>query len=124
MQSKPIKARCPAGKSTYLKLGQYREAVQAFQQAIQIRPDDALAYFGLGMAYSSFAQYRQAIAAFQEALRIKPEFANAHISLALVYMALHDRAAAIQQYEILKNISVEKANRLYQLINYLSQSSG
>jgi tetratricopeptide (TPR) repeat protein len=124
MQSSQNQDRWPTGKNSYCKLGQYREAVQAFQQAAMLRPDDALAHFGLGSAYCNFAQHRQAIASFQEALRIKPDFVNARISLALVYMALDDRAAAVEQYEILKGISVEKANNLFRLIFYLSQASG
>jgi tetratricopeptide (TPR) repeat protein len=111
------------GKSTYYKLGQYREAIQAFKEATRMRPDDALAYFGLGTAYYNFGQYSKAIAAFEEALRIKPNYAYAQVSLGLVYLALNDSASALKQYEVLSNTEIEKANDLFNLIYHFPWST-
>ena len=114
---------CNRGKSTYYKLGQYREAVQAFKESIRMRPDDALAYFGLGTAYCNFGQYSKAIAAFEEALRIKPDYACAQVSLGIVYLSLNDSASALEQYEVLNNIELEKANDLFKLIYHFPWST-
>ena len=52
-------------------------AIRDFDQAIQLRPEWAAAYFTLGQAHFGLAEYDAALLAYQTALRLKPEFDDA-----------------------------------------------
>ena len=69
----------------YLNLGKLEEAIIAYQQAIQIDPNHANAYFNLGLAYGRQGQLEQAIAAYQQAIQIDPNDADVYTNLGNVY---------------------------------------
>jgi TonB family protein len=52
----------------YSRIGQLQDSVTAYQQAIQLKPDFAAAYYRLGWAYSNLRQYDKALEAHQQAL--------------------------------------------------------
>jgi tetratricopeptide (TPR) repeat protein len=60
----------------YSLLGQYQQAVEEFDQAIQIDPEFAGAYYHRAVAYGLLGQYQQAIEDFDRAIQIDPEFAR------------------------------------------------
>jgi Tfp pilus assembly protein PilF len=100
----------------YEGLGRNFEAIEAFKQAIQIKPDFALAELCLGSSYDKLGLYYPAIEAYKQAVRIKPDFALAHVSLGLTYLSVGNRSMALEEYKILKELDVEKANKLFDLI--------
>ena len=51
-----------------LEAGEYQQARQLFQEAVQEGEQEMLAYRGLGMAYMGLAQYEEAEMAFEAAL--------------------------------------------------------
>jgi tetratricopeptide (TPR) repeat protein len=87
------------------------------EQALQIQPDNAQAHNDLGLAYSKSGKHREAIKAFKEAILIKPDHAEAHYNLAITYLILKDKDAALLEYNVLKNIDLERAIRLFELIH-------
>jgi len=56
---------------------QYEEALQAFEAALQIRPDEARILSNKGNALSGLGRPEEAIEAFDEALQIQPDYADA-----------------------------------------------
>ena len=54
------------------KEGRYREAVQAYNQAIQLNPQGIAAWRGLGMVYYRLGRHEFAIRCFEEVLRLNP----------------------------------------------------
>jgi tetratricopeptide (TPR) repeat protein len=79
----------------YGNLGRYTEAVEAYKQAIRLRPDDASAHFNLGdyasahfnlgHAYVKLGRYDEAIEACKQAIRLKPDLVSAHLTLGNAY---------------------------------------
>ncbi len=59
-------------------LGQYSRAIQDFDQALRLKPDDADTYDRRGMAYLGLKDYSRAIQDFDQALRLKPDDAKAY----------------------------------------------
>jgi len=99
------------------KLGRYQDAVESYNQAIRIEPDFAEAYLGLGVVYGKLGHYQDAVEAFKQAIRIKPDYADAHYSLGIAYFLTGDKGSALEEYNILKTLDMDKANKLFNLIN-------
>ena len=53
---------------------EYEEGIAAFDQALQIKPDDYEAWYNRGIALDKLGRYEEAIAAFDQALQIKPDY--------------------------------------------------
>jgi tetratricopeptide (TPR) repeat protein len=83
---------------TYGKTGKYQEAVDAYKQAIKIKPD-ADAYRNLGIAYNDLGKHQEAVDAYKQAIKIKPDFADAHYNLGKTYRYLSKHQEAADAYK-------------------------
>ncbi len=77
-------AHCNLGLA-YSKLGRHQDAIEAFKQAIIIKPDDSDVQYTLGNAYGKLGRYQDAIEAFKQAIRIKPDYSDVYYNLGLTY---------------------------------------
>jgi tetratricopeptide (TPR) repeat protein len=84
---------------SYGELGRWREATEAYKQAIRIKPDYADAHNNLGVAYSKLGRYQEAIEAFRQAIKIKTDYAEAHYNLGTTYGKLGRSQEAIDEYK-------------------------
>lgn len=98
------------------KVNRDQEAVNAFKQAIKISPDDAESHLNLGIAYGHLSLYQEALEALKQAIRINPDDPLAHYSIGIIFLSLDDRNSALQEYKILKELDLDMANRLFDLI--------
>jgi tetratricopeptide (TPR) repeat protein len=64
------------------KLGKYQNAIEAYLQALQIKPDDPDTHNNLCVAYGMIGRYPEAIASCQQALRIRPDTAEPYNNMA------------------------------------------
>jgi tetratricopeptide (TPR) repeat protein len=78
----------------YKSLSRYKDAIGAYQKAIEMAPDREVYYYYLGLLYSVEQQHDYAVIAFQNVLRINPDYVLAHSALAGVYhrMGLENKA--------------------------------
>ena len=100
----------------YERLGVYTKAIEAYKQAIRIDPDFAITYYNLGLTYYELGFYEEAIEASKQAIRIDPDYAEAHYSLGVDYFLIKDRNSALNEYKILKELDIDLANKLFDLI--------
>lgn len=84
--------------------GRLGDAVNAYRQAIRLKPDEVTAYTQLGVAYDGLKQYGEAIEAYQHAIRLKPNEAKAHYGLARAYVANGDQRLAFEQSKIASSL--------------------
>ena len=77
----------------------HREALEAYKQAIRIKPDLAEAHYNLGVAYRKLGMYKEAIKAYKQAIRIKPDDADAHYNLGVAYRKLGMNKEALEAYK-------------------------
>ena len=91
-------SRVEAGE-TALKNGQYDEAVEQFKKALEIDPESANAYRGLGRAYFKSGDKQKASEAFHEALRLNPDSAETYYDLGTTRYESGDYAAAASAFE-------------------------
>ncbi len=89
--------------NTYLDLGWDKidegkplEAVEFFQKALVLNPNDAVAYLGWGVALGNLGRYEEAIEKYQKAVEINPKLAEAYYNLACAYSRLNQKGEAIK----------------------------
>jgi len=63
---------------------------------IENHPDDAQAYFQLGLALMGLGRHREEVEAYRQAIRLKADFATAYANLSIAQDRLHDGRAAIR----------------------------
>jgi tetratricopeptide (TPR) repeat protein len=105
----------------YINSGDYHKAREAFETAIKINPDNADAYFGLGVSYLKLGDNKvvtipqlvqEAIYFFKKALILGANNSEIHYYLGLSYLALNDKETAIEEYDILEDINSDLADQL------------
>jgi len=88
----------------YLK--QYREAEQAYRQAIKLDPYNAAdAYYALGLNYRDWGQFDDEIQAYKNAIRLKPDYTVAYDRLGQRYLQQKKFAEAA---EIFKQLGAQR----------------
>ena len=50
--------------------------MEAYRQAIRLKPDYAEAHYGLGLAYANLGHWQEAVYAYRQALQLKPDYAE------------------------------------------------
>jgi tetratricopeptide (TPR) repeat protein len=58
--------------------GDYDKAIEYYHKAIELKPDDAVAYYNLGCAYDNKGDYDKAIKSYNKAIELKPDDAVAY----------------------------------------------
>lgn len=78
--------------------GRHEEAIRHYQQAADMRPNDAEIHNLLGMQHAALTQYDDAIAAYNHAIELRPGFAVAYTNLGNLYAHRGEYDNAIVQY--------------------------
>jgi tetratricopeptide (TPR) repeat protein len=67
------------------QLGKNQEAVTPYRRAIQLRPQDSIAYSNLCGVYGQLSRLGEAVETCKQAVKLKPDLAEAHNNLAWSY---------------------------------------
>jgi tetratricopeptide (TPR) repeat protein len=87
-----------AGNAHY-NAGQYKEAIAAYDRAIQLDPKDAKAYNNRATIYRFLHEYQRAIIDYSRAIELNPKYAWAYGSRGFVYSDLKEYKKAIADYD-------------------------
>jgi tetratricopeptide (TPR) repeat protein len=72
--------------NTYNQLGYYQEAIDAHQQALELRPDAASYWTNLGICYRLTGQYDKAASCYEKAISLDPDYAETYTSLGALHL--------------------------------------
>ena len=76
----------------YFKLGQYQQAIEEYDKAIKLNPNDAIGYKTRGNSYLALAQYQRAIEDYDKAIELDPNDAEARTLRQRALRALDESA--------------------------------
>ena len=111
----------------------YRDAVQAWDKALDLArswtaayPREAFAFNSLGTALLRFGEFDQSVAPFRDAIRLDPKFVPAYGNLAASLLALNrlTEARAVLQDAGDKRLDFPGARRLSYLLAFVEGDSG
>ena len=77
--------------------GEFDQATEELQKAIQNQPNYAEAHYTLGTVLKQQGKLPEAAAALREAIRLQPDFAGAHTTLAAVLRQIGDAQGAAEE---------------------------
>jgi Flp pilus assembly protein TadD len=60
-------------------MGLHGEAVEAFKEAIRLRPEWSEAYSGLGVAYNCSRRFDESVEALRRAIELTPGWAQPYV---------------------------------------------
>ncbi len=81
------------------QVGRVREALDLYQQALTLKPDDAIIHFKTGEALAAAGRFDEAIGHYRRAVELNPRFAAAHNDLGMTYARLGDAPSAARHYQ-------------------------
>lgn len=83
---------------TLLNAGDPQQALKAFDQALDLDPDNGLAHYNAGVAYQTLQDDQQAIACYRQAIGLVPDFNQAYHNMAQAYANQNHLQAAVKTY--------------------------
>ena len=83
--------------NAYMSKREYQKAIEAYTEAIQLRPVDALGYGQRGFAYLSLHQFARAMADFTESIQYDPNDMMAYYGRGMALWGLGDRVKALNE---------------------------
>ncbi|HYO25154.1 MAG TPA: tetratricopeptide repeat protein [Lacipirellulaceae bacterium] len=91
---------------TYHRQEDYREAIDAYSEAIAKAPGFALAHINKGRAYMDLGEYSKAVESFNNAIRSEPDVGQHYYNVGMAYIQLEEYQKAVD----FLNLALRKEN--------------
>jgi tetratricopeptide (TPR) repeat protein len=98
---------------SYLKLEQYENALSDFNQAIELNPEFANAYFQRGNIYKEQEKYEKAISDYSQVIEINPDYFTAYNNRGGIYAKLEQYQKAISDFNQAIELNPDYAKAYY-----------
>lgn len=102
--------------------GRVREAVVAYERALEIQPDRAATHYNLGNALSRLGRIDEALDAYERALELRPHFPRALNNLGSALHRLGRMGEAISTYRKALALQPDEADACNNLANALKET--
>ncbi|HEY6000499.1 MAG TPA: tetratricopeptide repeat protein [bacterium] len=97
------------GNAQY-RLGNYEEAIEAYERSLKILPENFDGQFGVGLSYARLGRLAEAERAYAEAARLRPDAVRAHYELGMTLFKLGRKGEAAAQFR--RVVELEPAGEL------------
>ncbi|MSQ22094.1 MAG: tetratricopeptide repeat protein [Dehalococcoidia bacterium] len=108
---------------TLFQAGRYAEALKAYQEAIQLRPDYSEAHYDRGVVLIQLGRHQEALEAFEKAIQLSPDDPTAHNNrgVTLGQLGRHQEAlAALETAYPLRRTTSEIVPKIYRASSHIS----
>ncbi|MCT7951095.1 tetratricopeptide repeat protein [Ancylothrix sp. C2] len=95
------------------QIGDYKGAIQYFNQALKINSQDSIIYYNRGLAYFKLGKNKEALADLTKAIKINPNYIEALLARGDLYRKLPSYQQAIEEYTKVIEINPENAQAYY-----------
>lgn len=85
--------------NTLFELQRYKDALVAYQKAVEIRPNYAQAWNGQGKTLSRLKQYKEALTAYDKSIQLRPDYVEAWSGRGFVLQSLQRYSEAIASFD-------------------------
>ncbi len=85
-------------------------AINEYQRAISLDPEQGNYYYNIGLAYYSLFLYENAIESYWKAIKLKPDFAEAWYNLALAFNKVDETEKSFMALDKYKKLNKVKRN--------------
>jgi len=113
-----------AAGNKYAIAKQYDQAVDAYRQALKLKPDLATAYHGLGSVYVNMGRNAEALEHLRAATRLDPENPLAHLNLGINLANLRRGDEAMLEFNEAKRLRPQDARVYNEIGNALHNVYG
>lgn len=83
----------------YEKSNKYKEAIDAYNQSLRVKPDYVEAYLNLGVVYYKLGQYTEATETFKQAAKIAPFSLSVYNKLGTTYILRRAYSMAVETFK-------------------------
>jgi tetratricopeptide (TPR) repeat protein len=83
----------------YTNLEEYEKALENYGRAIELDPEDTVAYINRGVTFAGLKEYERALEDFGRAIELDPKDAGAYNNRGLAYADLKEYERALEDYE-------------------------
>jgi tetratricopeptide (TPR) repeat protein len=84
--------------------GRYDQALQAFDQALKLKPNDPALITYKGIVYYARGQNDQAMQQFEAAIKLNPSFGRAYYQRGMIYQSQEKYHPALEDIQKAKNL--------------------
>jgi tetratricopeptide (TPR) repeat protein len=84
--------------------GRYDQALQAFDQALKLKPNDPALITYKGIVYYARGQNDRALKEFEAAIKLNPNFGRAYYQRGMVYQSQEKYHPAVEDIQKAKNL--------------------
>jgi len=84
--------------------GQYDQALQAFDQALKLKPNDPALITYKGIVYYARGQNDQAMKEFEAAIKLNPSFGRAYYQRGMIYQSQEKYHPALEDIQKARNL--------------------
>lgn len=110
--------------NTFFELQRYEDALKSYRQAVNIRPNYPLAWYGQGKTLAKLQQHEKALTAYDRAIQLQPDYLEAWIGRGSALQKLQRYQEAIASFDKalkLNNNSPEVWNNKGEVFSKLKQ---
>lgn len=83
----------------FAALNQDEKALEGFNEAIKLNPNDAVAYYNHGFVYCKLKRYEDAIDDYNKAIELNPNFAKAYENKGRTYFEMEEYEEAARDFK-------------------------
>ena len=79
------------------QLKRFAEALQSYDRAIQLKPDQSEAHYNRGIALGELKRFEEALQSYDRAIQLKPDYAEAYSNRGIALGELKRFEEALQE---------------------------